>query len=60
MYKGVAVEEEEEESEGAAEEESRRQVGVVVEGRDEGVDALAVRESDSARFPVARGLVKPR
>jgi kinesin family protein 3/17 len=29
-------------------------------GRDEGVDALAVRESDSARFPVARGLVKPR
>ena len=29
-------------------------------GRDEGVDALAARESDSARFPVARGLVKPR
>ena len=29
-------------------------------GRDEGVDALAVRESDSARFPMARGLVKPR
>ena len=33
LYKGMAVEEEE--SDGAAEEESRRQVGVVVEGRDE-------------------------
>lgn len=35
LYKGVAVEEE---SDGAAEEESRRQVGVVVEGRDEDED----------------------
>ena len=29
-------------------------------GRDEGLDALRARESDTARFPVARGLVKPR
>jgi hypothetical protein len=29
-------------------------------GRDEGLDALRARESDAARFPVARGLVKPR
>ena len=28
-------------------------------GRDEGVDALVARERDVARFPVARGLVRP-